>query len=132
VESFKRQTNSVTLQVKLSRSGHVVLLDRFDPNWHATVDGQEVPILRANLLFRAVRASAGRHTIRFYYWQRGLAGGLAVSLGAVALCGILFWLDLQVAVIERRSEDDAEAERAEEVQEGGRVEAAVAVPGTRQ
>ncbi|HEV2245260.1 MAG TPA: hypothetical protein VGW37_01290 [Terriglobia bacterium] len=66
VESFERQTNSVTLQVELSQPGYVVLLDRFDPNWHATVDGQEMPILRANLLFRAVRASAGRHTVRFY------------------------------------------------------------------
>jgi len=132
VASFKHQPNSVTLQVKLSRSGYVVLLDRFDPNWHATMDGQEVPILRANLLFRAVRASAGRHTIRFYYRQRGLAAGLAVSFGALALCGVLFWLDLQVAVIERRSEDDADVERTEEIQEGGPVEAAVAASGARQ
>lgn len=132
VESFERQPNSATLQVQLSQPGYVVLLDRFDPNWHATVDGREVPILRANLLFRAVRASAGRHTIRFYYRQRGLAAGLAISLGALALCGVLFWLDLQVAVIGRRSEDDVEAERTEELQEVGPVEAAVAAPAVRQ
>ncbi|HET9177428.1 MAG TPA: hypothetical protein VFQ24_03635 [Terriglobia bacterium] len=132
VESFDRQPNTVTLQVTLSRPGYVVLLDRFDPNWHATVDGQEVPTLRANLLFRAVRASTGQHTVRFFYRQRRLGAGLAVSLGALALCGILFWLDLQVAVIERRSEDDGGAERAEEIQEGGPVEAAVAAPGARQ
>jgi hypothetical protein len=132
VESFERQPNSVELHVQLSRPGYVVLLDRFDPNWHATVDGQEVPILRANLLFRAVRASAGRHTVRFFYRQRGLAGGLAISLGALALCGVLFVLDLQVAVVERCSQEVAGAERTLGAQEDGPAEAAVAAPGARQ
>jgi hypothetical protein len=118
VVSFRREPNSVTLQVKLSRPGYVVLLDRFDPNWHATLDGHEVPILRANLLFRAVRAGAGRHVVRFFYRQRWLAAGAVVSLGALALCGILFLLDLQVAVIERRPEDEAETERPRTVQAG--------------
>jgi uncharacterized membrane protein YfhO len=64
----------------------VVLLDRFDPNWHATLDGREAHILRANQLFRAVRAEAGRHEIRFYYRQRGLRTGLALSiLGLIGL-----------------------------------------------
>ena len=132
VESFRRAPNSVTVQVNLSRPGYVALLDRFDPNWHATIDGHEVPILRANLLFRAVRASEGRHTIRFYYRQRGLAAGLAVSLGALALCGVLFLLDLQVRVIERRREDKADAVRPQAIQEGGPVEVAVSAPGARQ
>ncbi len=132
VESFRRRPNSVTLQVNLSRPGYVALLDRFDPNWQATMDGREVKILRANLLFRAVRAGAGRHTVRFYYRQRGLAAGLAVSLGALALCGVLFLLDLQVAVIGRRPEDEPDAVRPQAIQEGGPVEVAVTVPGARQ
>ncbi len=132
VESFSRQPNSVTLQVKLSRPGYVVLLDRFDPNWHAAVDGHEVPTLRANHLFRAVRAQAGRHTARFYYRQRRLAAGLAVSLCALALCAILFFLDLQIVVFEQRSEGEADAERPERVQDEGPVEAAVVTPDARQ
>lgn len=132
VESLERQPNSVTLQVQLSRPGYVVLLDRFGPNWHATVDGQEVQILRANLLFRAIRASAGPHTIRFYYRQRGMVAGLAISLGALALCGFLFWLDLQIAVIEPGPEGDTEAERTHGAHEGGPVEAAVTAPWARQ
>ncbi len=131
VESFRRRPNSVTLQVNLSRPGYVVLLDRFDPNWQATVDGREVPVLRANLLFRAVRAPEGRHTVRFYYRQRGLAAGWAVSLGALALCGVLFLLDLQVRVIMPQAEEVA-AERLGEAQDGGPVEAVVIAPGARQ
>jgi hypothetical protein len=132
VESFRRRPNSVTLRVELSRPGYVVLLDRFDPNWHATVDGQEVPILQANHLFRAVRAVAGRHTVRFYYRQRGLAAGLAVSLGALALCGILFFLDLQVMVGAPLARDEAGPVRSRKIQDGGPVEVAVTVPGARQ
>ncbi len=132
VESFRRTPNSVTLQVNVSRPGYVALLDRFDPNWHATIDGHEVPILRANLLFRAVRAGAGRHTVRFFYRQRWLAAGLAISLGALALCGLLFLLDWQVRVIDPRPEKEAGAERPQGVQEGGPVEVAVTAPGARQ
>ena len=131
VESFRRTANSVTLQVNLSQPGYVVLLDRFDPNWHATVDGREVKILRANLLFRAVRAGPGRHTVRFYYRQRWLAAGLSVSLGALALCGVLFLLDLRVRVIEPHLEE-IDDEGSRKAQGEGPLEVAVSTPGARQ
>ncbi|MBZ5513337.1 MAG: YfhO family protein, partial [Acidobacteriia bacterium] len=72
VELLSQQPNETTLRAQLSRPGYVVLLDRFDANWHATADGHEVPVLQANLLFRAVRVEAGTHDIRFFYRQRGL------------------------------------------------------------
>lgn len=93
VEIVERQPNVVTLRAELFRPGYVVLLDRFDPNWHATLDGQEVPILRANFMFRAVRANAGQHLIRFYYRQRGLRAGLVLSLATFALLAILYVID---------------------------------------
>jgi hypothetical protein len=93
VEIVSREPNALLLRADLSRPGYVVLLDRFDPNWHATLDGREVPILRANQLFRAVRAERGRHEIRFYYRQRGLRAGLLVSLGTLAMLAILYILD---------------------------------------
>jgi hypothetical protein len=67
----------------------------FDPNWHATVDGEEVPILRANHLFRAVRAETGRHEVRFYYRQRGLRAGLVISVATLALLGALYAIELR-------------------------------------
>jgi hypothetical protein len=93
VEIISREPNAVLLQADLSRPGYVVLLDRFDPNWHATLDGREAPMLRANQLFRAVRAEAGRHEIRFYYRQRGLRAGLFLSLGTLVLLATLYALD---------------------------------------
>ena len=131
VDSFRRSPGSVTLQVNLARPGYVVLLDRFDPNWHATVDGREVKILRANHLFRTVRAGAGRHTVRFYYRQRWLAAGVIVSLSALMLCGVVFLLDLQVRVIVARKEETPD-DPPERVQDEGALEVAVSAPGARQ
>ena len=89
VEVTERQPNAVTLRADLSRPGYVVLLDRFDSNWHARIDGREVPVLRANQLFRAVYADPGQHVILFYFRQRGLLAGMLIT-GITLL--VLSWL----------------------------------------
>ncbi len=43
--------------------GWVVLNDIWQPWWFAHIDGAEVPLLRANALFRAVAVPPGRHTV---------------------------------------------------------------------
>jgi hypothetical protein len=90
VEIVSREPNAVLLRADLSRPGYVVLLDRFDPNWHATLDGREVPILRANQLFRAVYVAEGQHEIRFHYRQRWLKVGLLISLATLLLLTALY------------------------------------------
>jgi hypothetical protein len=80
VEIVRREPNSVTLRAQLSRPGYVVLLDRFDPNWQATMDGRPTKVRRANQIFRAVYATAGQHEIRFDYQQRSLLPGLIISV----------------------------------------------------
>lgn len=91
VEITGRQPNRVTLTADLARPGYVVLLDRYDSNWHAALDGKEVRVLRANQLFRAVYAPAGKHNLRFYYYQGGLMPGLVISgLTGILLAGLYF------------------------------------------
>jgi hypothetical protein len=92
VEVTERQPNRVTMTAHLSRPGYVVLLDRFDSNWHAKLDGREVPVLRANQLFRAVYAEPGQHVIIFYYRQQGLLAGMLIS--AITLVALL-WVYLR-------------------------------------
>jgi hypothetical protein len=89
VEIAARQPNQVTLKADLTRPGYVVLLDRYDPNWRATIDGREAPVLRANQLFRAVYAERGKHVILFYYRQQGLL--LGVFITGITLA-VLLWL----------------------------------------
>ncbi|MBI1941569.1 MAG: YfhO family protein, partial [Acidobacteria bacterium] len=93
VEFLERRPGAVTLRAQLPQEGYVILLDRFDPNWHATLDGREVPVARANHMFRAVGAPAGDHEIRFYYRQRGLRAGLMLSFAAAVLLGFLYFFD---------------------------------------
>ena len=59
--------NAVTLEVETDRNSVLVLHDIFYPGWEAYVDGQRRPILRANLLFRGVEVSPGRHRIEFKF-----------------------------------------------------------------
>ena len=67
--SLVRATGSaVELQIQAAQSGFLVALDRFDSfRWRAQLDGIEVPIERANGLFRAIAISAGKHRVYFYY-----------------------------------------------------------------
>jgi hypothetical protein len=55
----------VEIDVTASRSGFVVLNSAWHPWWRATVDGKATDVLKANVLFRAVQVSAGKHRIRF-------------------------------------------------------------------
>jgi len=58
---------SVTIETESPDGGWVVLNDVWQPWWFATVDGAEAPVLKANVLFRAVAVAPGRHTVTFTF-----------------------------------------------------------------
>lgn len=67
VRILRYENTVIDIEVEASDQGFVVLNDIWHPWWFATVDGQPVRILRANVLFRAVAVGPGRHTIRFEF-----------------------------------------------------------------
>jgi hypothetical protein len=69
------QNTSVEIEVEAACSGFVVLNDVWHPWWSATLDGEPVDILRANVLFRAVAVTPGRHKLRFEF--HAIAGAIA-------------------------------------------------------
>jgi hypothetical protein len=70
--------------------GYLVLTDAYYPGWHASVDGTERPIVRADLLFRAVAVPAGTHTVRFWFDPFSVKRGLAITaLGVLVALGLL-------------------------------------------
>jgi hypothetical protein len=63
----------------------VLLSDAVYPGWRARVGDREVPILAANLLFRAVWVPAGRSSVVFEYRPASLRLGLAITLAGVVV-----------------------------------------------
>jgi hypothetical protein len=66
----------VVVDLEAATGGYLVLNDPYQPWWFAEVDGSAAPLVRANVLFRAVAVSAGRHVVRFAFrpllgaWQQ--------------------------------------------------------------
>lgn len=60
-------------------SSYLVLSDAWYPGWKAIVNGETMPVYRANVMFRAVPVPAGESKIIFYFepdlWYLGMAVG---------------------------------------------------------
>ena len=89
----------LTLEADLDAAGWVVLVDAYDPNWKAAVDGAETPVERANVSFRAVRVPAGHHVVNYVYRPASVRYGLAITSCTVLL---LFLVALGRPLLRRR------------------------------
>ena len=57
------RNTEVVLEADSAEGGWVILNDVWHPWWAAELGGQAVPLLRANVIFRAVEVPGGRHTV---------------------------------------------------------------------
>ena len=83
VEIVLYEPERVVVEAHLAEEGYLVLTDAYYPGWRALVDGREVPIHRADVLFRAVRLPAGRHRVEFIYDPLSFKIGAVISLAAL-------------------------------------------------
>jgi hypothetical protein len=83
------QPERIRIRAQADTDSYLVLSDSWYPDWVATVDGQEAPIERANLLFRAVKVPAGEHLVEFRYGPRSVRTGMLVSGGSVLIALVL-------------------------------------------
>ncbi|HEU0069917.1 MAG TPA: hypothetical protein VFS04_01360 [Alphaproteobacteria bacterium] len=60
---LSRTRDEWRIVVEMGRPGYLVLNELAHPAWQASVDGRDLPILRANRLFRAVALPTGEHTV---------------------------------------------------------------------
>lgn len=95
VEITNEIPTRVSTSVRMETPGLVVLADLWDKGWHAYLDGQSVPILRANHAVRGVVVPAGAHSLEFRYEPASFAWGLRLAALALiimlALGGMEFW-----------------------------------------
>lgn len=91
-ESYKPK--HIVLSAKATAPCVLLLNDKFDPNWHVTVDGQPAKLLRANFIVRAVfLEKPGEHRIEFKFQPplTGLYVSTATVVAGLALLGYLTW-----------------------------------------
>ena len=67
----------------------MVIAQNHYPSWRATVNGQSVPVLRANHAFQAIPIPAGKSTVRLDYvdWPFRIGALLSImtTMGCVSL-----------------------------------------------
>ncbi|HAL55712.1 MAG TPA: hypothetical protein DCP63_04355 [Bacteroidetes bacterium] len=87
------------LKTTTSGTNLLFLSETYYPvGWKAFIDGEEVPILRVNYLFRAVVVKGGIHRLEMRFEPRGFTMGKNLSLfanlltvGGLAYSGIDYW-----------------------------------------
>jgi len=80
----------VTVSAQMETPGLVVLADLWDKGWRAFLDGQPVPILRANHALRGVVVPSGNHALEFRYEPASVWWGMRLAVAALALIAGLF------------------------------------------
>ena len=89
------ETDRITVKTYSNHNAYLVLSELFYPGWHAYVDGEEIPILRANFLLRAVPLKSGKHQVVFTFEPRYFYTGVMLTLLTVILVIVFFIIDIQ-------------------------------------
>lgn len=77
-------TNMITGTIYLDRPKILCMTVPYSSGWKAYVDGNEQPVLKANLMFMGLEVGPGNHQIQFVYCTPGLNIGIFLSMiGAV-------------------------------------------------
>ena len=93
---------SLRFQVQTESPGWFILADVWYPQWQARLDGERVPLWKADTLFRGVYLPAGEHEVAFVYrpWWRW---SILLSLAALALLARADGVGQLRAVVPQRS-----------------------------
>jgi hypothetical protein len=83
----------ISAAVTTPSDGWLLLTDAWYPGWEATVDGERVPVERADILFRAIPVPAGEHSVEWIYRPVSFRLGVAISLCTLGLLAAgIAWL----------------------------------------
>ena len=83
-EVVRHESN--TIEVRVAGKGGLLVLSEVDyPGWRATVDGSDVPVVRADYVLRAVCVPAGEHTVELVYDPPLLKIGLGITAVAMVV-----------------------------------------------
>jgi hypothetical protein len=79
----------VRMTVQAAQPAVLLLTDTYYPGWRAFIDNAEVPMYRADFIFRGVLVPPGEHVVEFAYHPASFEAGLALTrLAAYALASL--------------------------------------------
>ncbi|HQY31798.1 MAG TPA: YfhO family protein, partial [Thermomicrobiales bacterium] len=81
--------DQIQLKVTAGSDGMLVLSETYERGWHATIDGQPVPVVEAYGVARAIPITAGEHTVTLTYDPWSLRIGFYISLAAAGVSLII-------------------------------------------
>ena len=88
---------ALTIETQATAASTLVVAEAWFPGWHASVDGREVPIFRADALARAVAVPAGQHQVRFWFDVPSIWLGARLSVAAVLMLILVVYVRRRVA-----------------------------------
>lgn len=90
--SWRFGREQIDCEVLADQATLVVVAQTYYHRWHAWVDDQPSPLLRANFAFQAVAMPAGQHRVRLRYEDRAFRMGAVISLPTLAVCLAGVWM----------------------------------------
>ncbi len=118
VSNLNKESGSIQLQsyapnrlvftTQNQEDGLAVFSDIYYPiGWTATIDGKEVPILRANYVLRALEIPKGTHEIEFYFRPDSFEIGERISLFGSITLTLLIGFGVFTEIRRRKTENKA-------------------------
>ena len=112
-ENMTLLPNAMECNVNVSSDKVLCINTMYSKGWKAYVDGENVPVYKANGLFLGIPLKAGSHSIRLEYTTPWLFEGMILSLVSIAV-----FVALSI-IVKRRSVSKNETTENEEPQEHG-------------
>lgn len=103
VDSFSFDKKGFSSEITVDKPAMLFFSVPYDNGWSATVNGTPVKIEKANGGFMMIPIVEGKSEIRFDYETPWLAEGIKISLTALVLLGLYYWLCFRT----RRFDSDA-------------------------
>ncbi len=86
---FRIGPTDLTIELTATAPAVLVIGDAYYPNWTATVDDVDVPLLKVDYALRGVALTKGTHVVSMTYLDLTMAYGAAMSVTALALLLLL-------------------------------------------
>jgi hypothetical protein len=95
------EANRLTYEIDSEKGGVLVFSDIYYPGWTATVSGEDVPVVRANYILRAIRVPAGKHEVVMTFDPQTVHATETIAYGALAVLALIMLCKIITLIYKR-------------------------------